>query len=248
MSENPDHPIAGRTRAGAFAPTRWTMVLAAGDQASADAAEALETLCRTYWYPLYAFVRRKGYSPPDAEDLTQGFFAHLLKGEFPAGVKPQGGKFRSYLLTAFQHFLHNEWNRGKAQKRGGGQTDLSLQELDAEGRYRLEPVDDATPESLFDRRWATVLLERCRERLREEYTADGKADLYQKLQHCLTGAERSVPYATLATELGSSESAVKMAVHRLRKRFGKVLRLEIGQTVSSPEAVEDELSSLLAVL
>jgi len=236
------------TEGSFFATTHWTVVLAAGNQDSAVAVEAMEKLCRTYWYPLYAFVRRKGHDAPEAEDLTQEFFARLLRHDFPAGIKPGGGKFRSYLLTALQHFLTNEWQRARAEKRGGGRPVLSLQELDAEGQYRLEPADGATPETLFDRRWASVLLDRVREQLRREYAAEGKSDLFDKLQPCLTGAERLLPYAELARQFGQSESGVKMAVHRLRKRYGELLRQEIVQTVASPKDVEEEIRSLLAAL
>ena len=248
MPEMPTPASASRTEAGVFATTQWTVVLAAGDRESPQAAEALENLCRTYWYPLYAFIRRKGHAAAEAEDLTQEFFARLLSRDFPAGIKPVGGKFRSYLLTALQHFLTNEWQRARAAKRGGGNTVLSLQEMDAEGRYRLESADNATPETTFDRQWASVLLDKVREQLRREYAAEGKANLYATLQGCLTGAEKVMPYATLAHQLGQSESAVKMSVHRLRKRYGELLRQEIRQTVADPGDVEEEIRALLAAL
>jgi len=237
-----------RDRAEWFATTRWSMVLQATQGDSPGAAEALEKLCRTYWYPLYAFIRRKGYPAPEAEDLTQEFFARLLRRGFPNGIKPDGGKLRSFLLKALGNFLANEWHGKKAGKRGGGIPVLSLQALDAEKHYRLESVDNATPEVLFDRRWASVLLERVRASLRQDYHAEGKADLYAKLQPCLTGAERFIPYSELADQLGCSESGVKMAVHRLRKRYGELLRQEISQTVAGPGDVEEEIRALLAAL
>lgn len=185
---------------------------------------------------------------PEAEDLTQEFIARLLNRNFPAGIRPEGGKFRSYLLTALQHFLTNEWASARAQKRGGGKTVLSWQGLNAEERYRVEPADQTTPETHFDRQWATVVLDRGRKRLREEYHDEGKLELFEKLRPCLTGAERLIPYAELARQLGCSESAVKMAVHRLRKRYGELLRQEISQTVASPGDVEEEIRSLLAAV
>jgi len=220
--------------------------VAAGGRNSPAAAEALENLCRTYWYPLYAYLRRRGYEAPDAEDLTQEFFARLLEKDFPAGITPEGGKFRSYLLTALNHFLVNEWKSRQASKRGGGKRLLSWDELGAEDRYRLEPAEQMTPEKLFERRWASALLDQVRKRLQAEYAADGKTRFYEPLQACLTGAERLLPYADLAAQLGLSESGVKMAVHRLRRRYGELLRLEIGQTVSRPEEIEEELRCLIA--
>jgi len=248
MSRSEQSTPSTAHRGAWFATTHWSVVLQAGQSDPARSAGALENLCRTYWYPLYAFVRRKGYAVPEAEDLTQGFFARLLSKNFPAGIRPEGGRFRSYLLTALQHYLANEWASGNAEKRGGGRTILSLQELNGEGQYQAEVADGETPESLYDRRWATVLLRRVRERLRQQYEAEGKSEVYSRLEPCLTGAERFVPYAELASQLNCSVSAVKMAVHRLRKRYGEWLRLEIAQTVDSPEAVEDEIRSLLAAL
>ena len=229
-----------------FATTHWSVVLAAGQKDLPQAAEALEKLCRTYWYPLYAYVRRKGYAPEDAEDLTQDFFARLLQKDFPAGIKPDGGKFRSYLLTALNHFLVNDWEARQTRKRGGGATVFSLDGLDAEARYALEAADPATPESLYERRWAATLLEQVRHRLREEYSAEGKAELFERLQPCLTGTERLIAYDELAAQLGTTEGAVKMAVLRLRKRYGYLLRMEIAQTVVTPEEVAEEIRALIA--
>ncbi|MCL4789440.1 MAG: sigma-70 family RNA polymerase sigma factor [Verrucomicrobia bacterium] len=250
MPPSPDTWPSDRlgTERGVFATTHWTVVLSAADKNSPGATKALEKLCRTYWYPLYSYVRRKGHDAPEAEDLTQEFFARLLSRNFPHGIKPDGGRFRSYLLTALRHFLTNEWQRARAEKRGGGKAVLSLQELDAEGQYRLEPADNASPETLFDRRWASVLLAGVQQRLQREYAAEGRADLFARLQPCLTGAEQLLPYAELARELGQSESAVKMAVHRMRKRYGELLRQEISQTVAGSKDVEEEIRALLAVV
>ncbi len=247
---SPDHAESGSAgdQRSWLTTTHWSVVLEASAAGSPCAAEALEQLCRTYWYPLYAFVRRRGYGATEAEDLTQEFFAHLLRRNFPAGIRPEGGRFRSYLVTALQHFLINEWENARAQKRGGGQPVYSLQALNAEDRYQLEPADHMTPEALFDRRWAAELLERVRQRLRSEYIAVGKGDAFDRLQPCLTGAELALPYAELAGQLGCSESGVKMAVHRMRRRYGQLLRQEISQTVARPEDVEEEIRALLAAL
>ncbi|MCI0533943.1 MAG: sigma-70 family RNA polymerase sigma factor [Verrucomicrobiales bacterium] len=231
-----------------FATTHWSVVLSAGDQDNPLAAAALEKLCRAYWYPLYAYLRRKGLGKAEAEDLTQAFFERLLQRDFPAGIRPAGGKFRSYLLTAMKRFLVSDWRARATQKRGGGQRVVSLEELQAENLYQLEPADPATPEELYERRWAAALLAETRQRLREEFTAAGKAELFGALEPCLTGSEEMLPYAELAGRLGLSESGVKMAVHRLRLRFGEVLRQEIAQTVSSATEVEEELRALISVL
>lgn len=172
----------------------------------------------------------------------------MLRREFPAGIKPVGGKFRSYLLTALRHFLTNEWQNARAENRGGGRPVLSLHELAAEGRCQLEPADNTTPETLFDRRWATVLLDRVRETLRREYFTQGRSDWFERLQPCLTGAEQLLPYAELARQFGQSESAVTMAGHRLRKRYGELLRQEISQTVASQKDVEEEIRAFLVAL
>jgi len=228
-----------------FATTQWTIVLAAGDPGHPQATAALEQLCRTYWYPVYAYVRRKGRIAAEAEDLTQEFFSRLLGRGFPAGVQREGGKFRSYLLRALDHFLVNEWRRDNAVKRGGGTTTFSLDGVDAEARYRLEPQDIATPELLYDRRWAAMVLDAVRMRLRQEYAHQGKETLFAALEPCLTGADNQLPYAELMSRLGLKASALKMTVHRMRKRFGQILRDEIAQTVATPDEVEDEIRHLI---
>ena len=242
-SEGGNRSVAGSP---VFETTHWSVVLAAGNKDNPQAAEAMEKLCRTYWYPLYAFVRRKGYSVEEAEDLTQEFFGRLLRRDFPTGIQPEGGKFRSYLLAALKNLMANEWQSRQTQKRGGGQATFSLDELDAESRYQLEPADPSTPEALYERRWASILLEEVTRQLRSEYTAQGKAELFDFLKAYLTGAEPLLPYADLAQRLGMTEAAVKMAVHRLRKRFGQLLRREIAQTVNGPEEVEGEIRHLIS--
>ena len=229
-----------------FATTHWSVVLAAGQGGSLAAEEALEKLCHTYWYPIYAYVRRRAGDAHEAEDLTQEFFARLLGKNSLASVQREGGKFRSFLLTALKHFLINKWQQRQTAKRGGGKTLLSLDEVDAEKRYQFEPADETTPEVLFERRWAATVLEQVRRRLRARYAADGQAELFEALQPCLTGAEQTLAYVDLAARLGTSESAVKMAVHRLRKRYGESLRAEIALTVDSPAEVEAEIRCLIA--
>ena len=229
-----------------FATTHWSVVLAAGQHGSAAAEEALEKLCRTYWYPLYAYIRRRGSNVHEAEDLTQEFFARLLDKNSLADIRREGGKFRSFLLTALKHFLINEWQQRQAAKRGGGKPIISLDELDAEKRYQFEPADIATPELLFERRWAATVLDQVLRRLRARYAADGQTELFEALQPCLTGAEKAPAYSELATRLDTTESAVKMAVHRLRKRYGECLREEIALTVNSPAEIEDEIRCLIA--
>ena len=234
------------TKQAQFATTHWSVVLAAGQNSSPAAGEALDRLCRTYWYPLYAFVRRSGRDVPEAEDLTQEFFARLLQKDFPAGITPAGGKFRSYLLAALKNFLVNEWASRQTAKRGGGKVILSLEDLGAEARYQSEPADQATPDRLFERRWASALLDQVRQSLKKEYAAEGKDRLFESLRASLTGAAPLIPYDALGRQLGMSEGAVKTAVYRLRKRYGELLRLEIAQTVDRPEDIEDEIRCLIA--
>jgi len=238
-----DHYAPPRSRV--FGTTRWTVVLTAGDPNHPDAATALDHLCRTYWYPIYAYVRRKGQTAAEAEDLTQEFFSRLLGRGFPAGVRREGGKFRSYLLRALDHFLINEWHRKHAVKRGGGTTTFSLDSVGADARYQLEPADGATPETLYDQRWAATVLEIVRARLAEEYAGQGRGELFTALVPCLTRSDNLLPYDELMTRLGLRTSALKMAIHRLRKRFGALLRAEIAQTVATPDEVEEEVRQLI---
>ena len=236
ISENP-HP--------AFATTRWSVVLAAGGD-DANSGRALAELCEGYWYPLYAFVRRQGNSPHDAQDLTQEFFARLIAKDWLGDVQRERGKFRSFLLAAMKHFLANEWKRGQRLKRGGGAEVLSLDADAAESRYTNEPADIASAERLYDRRWALDLLDRVLSRLEEEWNRAGKTGHFAALQFCLTGDK--TPLADVAVRLGMTENAVKVAVHRMRGRYRELLRAEIAETVAEPSQVDAEMSELLAIL
>ena len=235
-------------RSGEFAATHWSVVLAAADQESPQAAQALEQLCRTYWYPLYAYVRHRGYSPEDAQDLTQAFFAHLLSRDFLRNVRPDKGLFRSFLLACLKHFLADEWKKAHRAIRGGHQPHLALATQSAEDRYRLEPVDRMDAESLYERRWALTLLERVLERLREQSVAAGKANTFDAMQGFLLGEEGVETYAQTASKLGLTEGAVKMAMHRLRERYRELFREEILQTVADPKEIEEEMRRLFEVI
>ncbi len=234
--------------AGAFATTHWSVVLGAGRHGSVQAAEALEELCRTYWYPLYAYVRRHGYRPEDAQDLTQEFFARLLAKDYLAHADPEGGKFRSFLLTGLKRFLCDEWDKSRRLKRGGGCKVLSFDERLAEDRYGLEPTDKATPEVLFERSWVATLMERAADRLREEYRAAGRGELHEQLTEFRLDASQERAYAEVAAQLGLSQSAVKSAIHRLRQRHLQLVRDEIAQTVADPAELEEEIRYLLGVI
>lgn len=221
------------------------MVLAAGaDVTSTGAREALTALCETYWYPLYAFLRSRGHSAHDAEDLTQAFFTRLLEKQTLRHADPGRGRFRSFLLTSLTNFAANEHDKEAAKKRGGGVPAMSLEFENAEGRFRLEPATDETPERVFDRRWALTLLDRVLARLRTEMIRTDKEIQFERLKTYLIGDQPQLNYAQNASELGMSEGAIKVAVHRLRRRFQDLIRDEISQTVSSPEEVEDELRHL----
>jgi RNA polymerase sigma factor (sigma-70 family) len=231
---------------GRFAATRWTVVLTAGHGPSPQAGRALEELCRTYWYPLYAYVRRRGHSPHEAEDLTQEFFARLLAKNYLADVHREKGKFRSFLLASLKHFLANEWDRARAAKRGGGQPHLSLDIQTAETRYRSEPADDLTAEKLLDRQWALAFLDRVLSRLQDEFVADGKGKQFAELKVWLTEGKGATSYAEVASRLGTTEGAAKVAVHRLRRRYRELLREEISDTVATPAEIEEEIRHLFA--
>jgi RNA polymerase sigma factor (sigma-70 family) len=235
-------------RPAAFVTTHWSLVLTAGRNDTTRAQNALAKLCQTYWYPLYAYVRRRGHPAADAQDLTQEFFARLLEKNWVGAADRQKGKFRTFLLSAMNHFLADAWDKARAQKRGGGRTPVPLQFDTAETRYGHEPADPATPEQNFERRWALTLLDEVLNRLRAEYEQDGRAELFAALNPCLVGDRTSQPYAELAVKLGASEGTIKSAVHRLRQRYRELLRDEIGQTVAGPEEVDEELRHLFAVL
>jgi RNA polymerase sigma-70 factor (ECF subfamily) len=242
MEHEDPHP--GGPGGRRFATTRWSQVIAAGSGQTEDARVALARLCELYWYPLYAFVRRWGYDADQAQDLTQEFFARLLEKHYLRAADPARGKFRSFLLASLKHFLSNERDRVGAIKRGGRTTVLPLEFENAEGRYNLEPPDEETPETVYERRWALTLLGRTRVRLRAEFEASGKGALFARLEGHLTGDQEALPYAELGAALGMSEGAVKVAMHRLRRRFGALLRAEIAETVSEPAQVDDEIREL----
>ena len=230
-----------------FVTTHWSLVLSARDKKSPQSAEALEKLCRAYWYPLYAYVRRTGQSKENAEDLTQAFFARLLERNAVAAVAPEKGRFRSFLLASLNHFLSDEWDKARAQKRGGGKV-ISLDLQSAETRLGEIPVENFTPEKAFEHHWAITLLEQVYQRLGGEYRAEGKGTLFDALRTTLAGASDAAPYAELAKQLGLSEGAVKVSVHRLRQRYRGLLRDTIADTVSGPDEVEDELRYLFRTL
>jgi RNA polymerase sigma factor (sigma-70 family) len=234
---------------GSFNTTHWSVVLLATDQeTSAPAQAALEKLCRTYWYPLYVFVRRHGYKAHDAQDLTQGFFERLLDRRFLSGVDRRKGKFRSYLLAALEHFLANEWRRTQAQKRGGGARFISLDaELPDEPAMEIAAAMES-PEKAFERQWAATLLGQVLQRLRAEFAAGGKDTLFDQLKSFLTGDKQAATYAELAPKIGMTEAGLKMAVSRMKHRYGEILREEISMTVASPEEVDEELRCLYAAL
>lgn len=231
-----------------FATTHWSVVLTAGRSDTTRSQDALTKLCQTYWYPLYAYVRRHGYSAHDAQDLTQAFFAHLLERHSIAEADPKRGRFRSFMLGVMNHFLANERDRAGAQKRGGGATHLPLQFDTAETRYGHEPSDNTTPEQNYERRWAMALLEEVLRRLASEYKLDGRSELFVAINPCLVGERANQPYAELATRLGVSENTIKSAVHRLRQRYRQLLREEIAHTVAVPGEVDEELRHLFTVL
>ena len=231
-----------------FVTTHWSIVLAAKQEASAEADAALERLCRAYWWPLYAFVRRRGYEAHDAQDLTQEFFARLLAKVFLRSVDRSKGKFRSFLLAALEHFLAKEWRRTNAQKRGGQFTFVSTDAESAEHQYLQVPATNLSAEQLFEQQWATSLLNQALGRLREEFVAGGKQVQFEATKIFLTGEKQAQSYAELAAKLATTEAALKMAVSRMRQRYGELLRAEIANTVSGPEEVDEELRSLFAAL
>jgi DNA-directed RNA polymerase specialized sigma24 family protein len=232
----------------AFATTHWSVVLAAGGRNTPESAKALETLCQTYWYPLYAYVRRRGYAPADAQDLTQQFFARFLeKGSFHR-ADPARGRFRSFLLKSLQHFLADDWKRAHRVKRGRGAFQVPLDRAMAEARFAAELTDTVTPERAYDEHWAMTLLEHVLGRMREEYTRVGKEGLFDALQDFLWDQDPPVPRAVMAKDLGLTEGALHAAVHRLRQHYRERLRSEVACTVDDPEQVDGELRYLITVM
>ena len=253
VNESSDIPqSAGVSAAGfpgspAFATTHWSMVVMAGRSDATRARAALEQLCRTYWHPLYHYVRRRGYGPDDAADLTQAFFARLIEYHVVAEADPERGRFRSFLLACLKNFLSDQRDKASARKRGCGQV-FAVDFQAEENRFSHEPVEHFTPEKAFERRWAMALLEQVYQRLEEEFRLQGKASQFAVLRMAMSAPRGSLPVAGLGRQLGMSEGAVRVAVHRLRKRYRQVLRETIAQTVAGPEQVEEELQYLLAVL
>ena len=229
-----------------FVTTRWTHVLAAGRKRSPQADVALEELCRIYWYPLYAYVRRHGRSKEDAEDLTQAFFERFLQKNYLEGLSSERGRFRAFLLASLKHFLANEWDRAGRQKRGAHSTHLSLDWRDADARYQFELRDDLSPDKLYDRAWAVALLERVVGRLRDECAADGRAEVFLQLKPLLMADRSAISYPQAAAALGISEAAARVTVHRLRRRYRDLLREEIAQTLDEPARVGEEMRALFA--
>jgi RNA polymerase sigma-70 factor (ECF subfamily) len=231
-----------------FATTHWSVVLAAHDEEGSAGARALESLCRTYWYPMYAYVRRVGHSVEDARDLTQGFFADVLARKALGKADRIKGRFRSFLLACLKNYLTTEWDKTMTAKRGGGQAPLSLDEEEAEGRYRGEPMDEASPDKVVERRWALTVMEQALDRLRDEYAADGKAQLFDHLKDSLFPGESSLSDKQIAERLKATESTVRSWLHRLRRRYGELLRQIVADTVASPEEVEAELRFLISAV
>ena len=232
-----------------FLTTRWSLVRRAGAR-DATSQRALDDLCRQYWYPLYAFLRRRGTDSEEARDLVQGFFCRLIEKEELASVVPESarGRFRSFLMKGLHHFTTNEWDRARALKRGGGQVSFSLEGGEAESRYRFEPADLTAPEHLFLRRWALTLIDATVLRLEAEFAARGRGEVFQALRSCLDGGTPEAPYAETARKLAMTEGAVKVAVHRMRTRFREIFREEVAHTLEDPADVDDEITALMRAL
>jgi DNA-directed RNA polymerase specialized sigma24 family protein len=233
---------------GVFATTHWRVVLAAGVRHTPESAAALERLCGSYWYPLYAYVRRRGYGPEDSQDLTQAFFARFLARNYMAGVDRRRGRFRSYLLGALNHFLADEWDHSHRLKRGGQAGTVPFDATTGEARYALEPADERSPDRLFERRWALALLDVVWRQLQGEYQARGKERLFDRLSGFLTGDAEGESYPRVAEELEMTEGATRVAVHRLRQRYGELFRQAVADTVEKPEEIPNEMRHLLGVL
>ncbi len=231
-----------------FSTTHWSTILAAGQTPSPAAERALERLCRGYWYPLYAYVRRQEHDVADAKDLTQEFFVRFLEHNYVRRACRERGRFRTFLLTSLKHFLINEWKGANSLKRGGGQKTFSLDEEQAEQRFAADLFVEQSPDALYDQRWGMALLQQALDRLREELTAEGKAASFDQLKDFVWGGKPVGSYASVAESLGMSEGALKVAVHRLRQRFGELLRAEVARTVSTPVEIDEELQYLITVL
>jgi len=248
MPPSESEPAGLGVRPAQFDTTHWSTVLAAGREFSPQAQEALERLCKAYWYPLYVHVRRLGWGPEDAQDLTQQFFARFLERKYLERADPERGRFRSFLLTSLKHFLTDEWEKLRTQKRGGGKQAISWDGIDPEERYRHEPAKDLTPDRIYEKRWAGILLDGVLNQLRVEYEIAGRMAEFDQLRNFVWGDGHTGTYGEVAARMKVEENAVKVAVHRLRKRFREQLRLEVLKTVSSPEEVDAELRHLRSLL
>jgi RNA polymerase sigma-70 factor (ECF subfamily) len=238
----------GGARASNFPTTSWSLVLAAGAHSTSDSRASLAALCKTYWPPIYAFIRRNGYDRDHAEDLTQAFFVTLLEKNYLAQADRERGRFRTFLLAAIKHFLANEWDKAHALKRGGGTPVVPIASGEAETWYAPDPVDPRTPEALFERRWALSLLEHVMTKLRIEFAAKDKSEYFDRLSELLNREPDADRYQKLAAELGASAGALRAAVHRMRRRYRDLLRAEIAETVATPEDVDDEIRFLLSAV
>lgn len=239
---------SGPAQSPIFATTHWSVVLEAGEQSSPQAQLALTRLCKTYWLPVYAFVRKRGHSPEQAQDLTQAFFANFLEKQHVTKANRERGRFRCFLMTSVENFLRNENDRARAQKRGGGRQLLSLDEQDAEARYLCEPTTETDPAKAFEQRWAATLLETVLTRLQAEFGATGRSELFEALQAHLWGDAESTPYPELAERFGLTLANVKITAHRLRQRYRELLREEIAHTVALPGQIDDEIRHLMQVV
>lgn len=247
MQPDPAHNTA-LSGSPAFTTTLWTAVRLAGQGDGSPAAEALEKLCRTYWYPLYAYARRGGKGPEEARDLTQGFFARILRNNFFAHADEAKGRFRSYLLKSFQRFMGEEWDRSRAAKRGGGVEPISLDPHEAETRYAVEPADVQDPVRIFERRWAVSLIEQTLERLEAEFKAAGKSSQFNEMKPFLVGESEEAVSTSLAPRLGLQPGAAHQALKRFRDRYRALFREEVAQTVDGPQELEEELQHIFRVL
>src|SRR5262245_13433465 len=239
---------AGRDR---FDSTQWSLVLSAAQGSSPEADQALSILCSVYWPPLYAYIRRKGYAVPEAQDLTQAFFVRLMEKNYLQDVQRGRGKFRSFLLASLKHFLANEWDRAQTQKRGGGISIVPLEIESAEEQYIAERADYLTPEKIYERRWVLTLIDRVFRQLEKEFEVSGRATIFAQLKTFITESENRIPHRQIAADLGMTEGAVKVAVHRLRRRYRDLMRAEVGRPIACPsnsDEVDDELRYLLSAL
>jgi RNA polymerase sigma-70 factor (ECF subfamily) len=247
MAEQSSNQDSQEGLARRFTTTHWSVVLGAGEEASPEAEAALTRLCQTYWLPVYAFVRKRGHSPEQAQDLTQAFFANFLEKQHVTKARRERGRFRSFLMTSVENFLRNENDRAHALKRGGGRRPLSIDEQDAEARYLCEPSTETDPAKAFEQRWAATLLNTVLGRLQVEFGATGRGDLFEALQAHLWGDAESTPYPELAEQFGLTLANVKVTAHRLRQRYRELLREEIAHTVALPSDVDDEIRHLMQV-